>query len=96
MSKSVRQGIDFFPLSVEYEERLYAAGRIPGSYFRREGRPAEAAILISRLIDRPMRPLFPDDLRNENAARRVVRKSDEGKPIQKSRNVGRRGEGRKR
>ena len=65
MSKSVRQGIDFFPLSVEYEERLYAAGRIPGSFFRREGRPAEAAILISRLIDRPMRPLFPDDLRND-------------------------------
>jgi polyribonucleotide nucleotidyltransferase len=65
MSKQVRQGIDFFPLSVEYEERLYAAGRIPGSFFRREGRPGEAAILISRLIDRPMRPLFPDDLRND-------------------------------
>lgn len=65
MSKSVRQGIDFFPLSVEYEERLYAAGRIPGSYFRREGRPPEAAILIARLVDRPLRPLFPDDLRND-------------------------------
>jgi polyribonucleotide nucleotidyltransferase len=65
MSKSVRQGIDFFPLSVEYEERIYAAGRIPGSFFRREGRPAEAAILVARLVDRPMRPLFPDDLRND-------------------------------
>jgi len=65
MAKQVRAGIDFFPLSVEYEERLYAAGRIPGSYFRREGRPAEAAILICRLVDRPLRPLFPDDLRND-------------------------------
>ena len=65
MSKTVRQGIDFFPLNVEYEERLYAAGRIPGSYFRREGRPPEAAILIARLVDRPLRPLFPDDLRND-------------------------------
>jgi polyribonucleotide nucleotidyltransferase len=65
MAKQVRAGIDFFPLSVEYEERLYAAGRIPGSYFRREGRPAEAGILICRLVDRPLRPLFPDDLRND-------------------------------
>jgi len=65
MSKTVRQGIDFFPLNVEYEERLYAAGRIPGSYFRREGRPPEAAILIARLVDRPLRPLFPEDLRND-------------------------------
>ena len=65
MSKNVRQGIDFFPLSVEYEERIYAAGRIPGSFFRREGRPGEAAILVARLVDRPMRPLFPDDLRND-------------------------------
>ncbi len=65
MSKSVREGIDFFPLTVEYEERLYAAGRIPGSFFRREGRPAEQAILTSRVTDRPLRPLFPKDLRNE-------------------------------
>src|SRR5579859_5582332 len=65
MSKSVRLGIDFFPLSVEYEERLYAAGRIPGSFFRREGRPAEQAILTARVTDRPLRPLFPEDLRNE-------------------------------
>ncbi|OQY80747.1 MAG: polyribonucleotide nucleotidyltransferase, partial [Anaerolineae bacterium UTCFX5] len=65
MSKSVREGIDFFPLSVDYEEKLYAAGRIPGSFFRREGRPSESAILTSRVIDRPLRPLFPEDLRNE-------------------------------
>ncbi len=65
MSSVTRTGIDFFPLSVEYEERLYAAGRIPGSFFRREGRPAEQAILTARLTDRPIRPLFPDDLRNE-------------------------------
>jgi polyribonucleotide nucleotidyltransferase len=65
MSREPRTGIDFFPLSVDYEERLYAAGRIPGSFFRREGRPSEGAILTSRLIDRPMRPLFPKDLRND-------------------------------
>ncbi len=65
MSPKARDGIDFFPLSVDYEERLYAAGRIPGSWFRREGRPAERAILTARLTDRPLRPLFPDDLRNE-------------------------------
>ncbi len=65
MAAQVRSGIDYFPLSVEYEERLYAAGRIPGSFFRREGRPAEAGILICRLVDRPLRPLFPDDLRND-------------------------------
>lgn len=65
MAKTPRQGIDFFPLNVEYEERLYAAGRIPGSFFRREGRPPEAAILIARLVDRPLRPLFPEDLRND-------------------------------
>jgi polyribonucleotide nucleotidyltransferase len=65
MSSSVRPGMDFFPLSVDYEERLYAAGRIPGSFFRREGRPAEQAILTARVTDRPLRPLFPKDLRNE-------------------------------
>src|SRR5512143_2094980 len=64
-SKQPREGIDFFPLSVEFEERLYAAGRIPGSFFRREGRPSEAAILVARLIDRPLRPLFPKDFRND-------------------------------
>jgi polyribonucleotide nucleotidyltransferase len=65
MSREPRLGIDFFPLSVDYEERLYAAGRIPGSFFRREGRPSEGAILTSRLIDRPLRPLFPEDLHND-------------------------------
>jgi polyribonucleotide nucleotidyltransferase len=64
-SKTPREGIDFFPLTVDYEERLYAAGRIPGSFFRREGRPSEAAILTMRLIDRPLRPLFPKDYRND-------------------------------
>lgn len=64
MSKSPRD-TDFFPLSVDYEEKLYAAGRIPGSFFRREGRPAEAAILTSRVVDRTLRPLFPKDMRND-------------------------------
>lgn len=60
-----KAGADFFPLSVDFEERLYAAGRIPGSFFRREGRPTTEAILTSRLIDRPLRPLFSDGFRNE-------------------------------
>jgi polyribonucleotide nucleotidyltransferase len=65
MSAEPRQGIDFFPLTIDYEERMYAGGRIPGSFFRREGRPSEEAILIDRLTDRPLRPLFPKDLRND-------------------------------
>jgi polyribonucleotide nucleotidyltransferase len=65
MSREPRQGIDFFPLTVDYEERMYAGGRIPGSFFRREGRPSEEAILTARLTDRPIRPLFPKDMRNE-------------------------------
>jgi polyribonucleotide nucleotidyltransferase len=65
MSKSSREGIDFLPLSVDFEEKMYAAGRIPGSFFRREGRPSTEAILVCRLTDRPLRPLFPDGLRNE-------------------------------
>ena len=64
-SKEPREGIDFFPLTVDYEERLYAAGKIPGNWFRREGRPGEAAILLSRLVDRPLRPLFPKGYRND-------------------------------
>ena len=64
-SKAPREGIDFFPLTCDYEEKLYAAGRIPGSFPRREGRPSEAAVLTSRMIDRPMRPLFPKDFRND-------------------------------
>lgn len=65
MSRNIREGLDFFPLSVDFEEKLYAAGRIPGSFFRREGRPSTAAILTGRLTDRPLRPLFPDGMRNE-------------------------------
>jgi polyribonucleotide nucleotidyltransferase len=61
----VREGIDFFPLSVDFEERLYATGNIPGSFFRREGRPGTEAILTARLTDRPLRPLFPNGMRNE-------------------------------
>jgi polyribonucleotide nucleotidyltransferase len=64
-SAKPRDGIDFFPLSVDFEEKLYAVGRIPGSFLRRESRPSEKAILASRQIDRPMRPLFPKDLRND-------------------------------
>src|SRR3982751_3893728 len=60
-----REGIDFFPLTVDVEERMYAAGKIPGSFFRREGRPGEQAILTCRLTDRPLRPSFPSDFRNE-------------------------------
>jgi polyribonucleotide nucleotidyltransferase len=64
-SRSVREGIDFFPLTIDVEERMYAAGKIPGSFFRREGRPTEQAILTCRLTDRPLRPCFPDGFRNE-------------------------------
>jgi polyribonucleotide nucleotidyltransferase len=63
MSKDPREGIDFFPLTCDYEEKLYAAGKIPGAFMRREGRPSEQAILASRLTDRPLRPLFPDGFR---------------------------------
>ncbi len=65
VSKSPRENLDFFPLTVDVEERMYAAGRIPGSFFRREGRPSEDAILTCRLIDRPLRPSFIKGLRNE-------------------------------
>ena len=64
-SDKPREGIDFFPLSVEYEEKLYAVGKIPGGFIKREGKPTENAILTSRVIDRPMRPLFPKDYRND-------------------------------
>src|SRR4051794_5424487 len=63
--KHPREGFDFFPLTVDVEERSYAAGKIPGSFFRREGRPSTEAILVCRLIDRPLRPSFVDGLRNE-------------------------------
>ncbi|MBE7028919.1 MAG: polyribonucleotide nucleotidyltransferase [Clostridia bacterium] len=64
-SAKPREGIDFFPLNVDFEERLYSVGKIPGSFMKREGKPTDKAILTSRLIDRPMRPLFPKDLRND-------------------------------
>src|SRR5579872_3098953 len=64
-SKEPRPNIDFFPLTVDYEEKLYAAGKIPGGYIKREGRPSTEAILVSRLTDRPMRPLFPKGFRND-------------------------------
>ena len=63
--KHPKEQFDFFPLTIDVEERMYAAGRIPGSFFRREGRPSEDAILTCRLIDRPLRPTFADGLRNE-------------------------------
>lgn len=65
VSAEPREGINFFPLSVDFEERMYAGGRIPGGFFRREGRPTENAILTARLTDRPLRPLFPKDMRND-------------------------------
>src|SRR5512142_836586 len=65
MASQPREGTDFFPLTVEYEERMYAGGRIPGSFFRREGRPSTEAILTARLTDRPLRPLFAHGMRNE-------------------------------
>ena len=71
-SERPRDGIDFLPLSIDFEERLYAVGRIPGSYLKREGRPSEKAILTARVIDRPVRPLFPKDLRNDVAISLLV------------------------
>jgi polyribonucleotide nucleotidyltransferase len=64
-SAKPREGVDFFPLSVDFEEKLYSVGKIPGSYLKREGRPSDKAILASRVIDRPIRPLFPKDMRND-------------------------------
>ncbi|MCY7283973.1 MAG: polyribonucleotide nucleotidyltransferase, partial [Cyanobacteria bacterium CAN_BIN43] len=75
-----REGIDFLPLLVDYEERLYAAGRIPGGFLRREGRPPERATLISRLIDRPMRPLFPGWLRDDIQIVATTMSMDEAVP----------------
>ena len=64
-SSAPKSGIDYFPLTIDFEERMYSVGRIPGAYLRREGRPSERGVLVSRLIDRPMRPFFDDDLRND-------------------------------
>ena len=64
-SAKPRDGIDFFPLSVDFEEKLYAVGKIPGSFLKREGRPSDKAIFACRVVDRPIRPLFPKDMRND-------------------------------
>jgi polyribonucleotide nucleotidyltransferase len=77
---SVREGIDFFPLTVDVEERMYAAGKIPGSFFRREGRPSDTAILTARLIDRPLRPSFVDGYRNETQVVVTVLGADQENP----------------
>ena len=79
-SKSPREGIDFFPLTVDVEERSYAAGKIPGSFFRREGRAADTATLTCRLIDRPLRPSFPEGFRNETHVVITVLSADQANP----------------
>ncbi len=76
-SEKPREGVDFFPLSVDYEERLYSVGRIPGSFMKREGKPSEKAILTSRCVDRPIRPLFPKDMRNDVAVVMTVMAVDQ-------------------
>ncbi len=81
MSDTPREGISFFPLTVDYEERMYAGGKIPGSFFRREGRPSERAILIARLTDRCLRPLFPKDMRNDVQSILYSLSADEETPI---------------
>ena len=63
--KEAGEGVDFFPLTINYQEKAFAAGKIPGGFFKREGRPSEGETLIARLIDRPIRPLFPDGFKNE-------------------------------
>src|SRR5260221_7563054 len=75
-----REGIDFFPLTVDVEERMYAAGKIPGSFFRREGRPGELAILTCRLTDRPLRPSFPAGFRNEVQVIATIMGADQENP----------------
>ncbi|MBA3302250.1 MAG: polyribonucleotide nucleotidyltransferase, partial [Acidimicrobiia bacterium] len=79
-SKAPREGVDFFPLTVDVEERMYAAGKIPGSFFRREGRPSDSAILNCRLIDRPLRPSFPAGFRNETQVVITVMGADQENP----------------
>ncbi|HZQ58643.1 MAG TPA: polyribonucleotide nucleotidyltransferase [Acidimicrobiales bacterium] len=79
-AKSVREGMDFFPLTVDIEERMYAAGKIPGSFFRREGRPSDSAILTARLIDRPLRPSFAEGYRNETQVVGTILGADQVNP----------------
>ena len=78
---NLREGSDFFPLTVDYEERMYAGGKIPGSFFRREGRPSTDATLVARLTDRPLRPLFPDGMRNEVQVVLVSLSADTENPL---------------
>jgi polyribonucleotide nucleotidyltransferase len=79
-AKDVKPGMDFFPLTIDVEERAYAAGKIPGSFFRREGRPTEDAILTCRLTDRPLRPAFPDGFRNETQVVLTILGADMANP----------------
>src|SRR5207237_6846355 len=79
-ASTVREGIDFFPLTVDIEERAYAAGKIPGSFFRREGRPTDQAILTCRLIDRPLRPSFAPGFRNETQVVGTIMGADQENP----------------
>ena len=87
-SKEPKEGVDFFPLSVDYEEKLYAVGKIPGSFNRREGKPADKAILISRAIDRPIRPLFPHDFRNDVCIVNTVLSVDQDNSPEVCANIG--------
>src|SRR5947207_13829339 len=80
--KRVREGIDFFPLTVDIEERAYAAGKIPGSFFRREGRPSDQAILTARLIDRPLRPSFQEGYRKETQVVGTILGADQMNPYE--------------
>lgn len=79
-SAEPREGVDFFPLTVDYEEKLYAVGKIPGGFIKREGRPSEASILASRLIDRPIRPLFSEGFRNDVQVVATVLSVDQNNP----------------
>jgi polyribonucleotide nucleotidyltransferase len=79
-NRNVRDGIDFFPLTVDIEERSYAAGKIPGAFFRREGKPSDQAVLICRLIDRPLRPSFPKGFRNEVQVVGTIFSADQENP----------------
>lgn len=88
MSKAPREGIDFFPLLVDYEERFYSVGKIPGGFLRREARPSEKAILAARLIDRPLRPLFPQGFRNDVQVIATVMSVDQNNPTEIAAMVG--------
>lgn len=88
MSKSPREGIDFFPLLVDYEERFYSVGKIPGGFLKREARPGEKAILAARLIDRPLRPLFPEGFRNDVQVVATVMSVDQNNPPEVAAMVG--------